>query len=143
MRRRMPAQAPSAAGFQTAATRRPAETSMAMAKARALKEAGRLTEETLLETTRRGETALAMAHLALAAGLPIHALERAAAMRSAKGMVSLVWKAGYTMRAGMAVQMLLARLPPNALMGQGPGGSFPLSAEEMRWQIDFLARAGR
>ena len=41
-----------------------------------------------------------------------------------------------------AVQALLARLPPPAVLPAGPGGSFPLAVDEMRWQVDFLARAG-
>jgi hypothetical protein len=70
-------------------------------------------------------------------------VDRAASLRSAKGMVSLVWKAGFTMRAAIAAQFLLARLPPDTVLTAGAGDSFPLAVEEMRWQLDFLGRMGR
>jgi hypothetical protein len=38
---------------------------------------------------------------------------------------------------------LLARLAPNDVLRPGPAESFPLAIEEMRWQLDFLARMGR
>jgi hypothetical protein len=69
-------------------------------------------------------------------------VDRASTLRSAKGMVSLVWKAGFTMRVAVALQTLLARLAPDAVLTAGPGGGFPLAVEEMRWQLEFLARMG-
>jgi len=92
---------------------------------------------------QRGELRLAAALLAVAAGLPVSVVDRASTLRSAKGMVSLVWKAGFTMRAAVPVQTLLARLAPNDVLRPGPAESFPLAIEEMRWQLDFLARMGR
>jgi hypothetical protein len=57
--------------------------------------------------------------------------------------VSLVWKAGFTMRVAVAMQTLLARLAPDAVLTGGAGGAFPLAVEEMRWQLEFLGRMGR
>jgi len=126
------------------ATRRMDQTiEQAMAEARALDGEGRLTEHALLEATRQGETRLAAALLAVASGMPIAMVDRAASLRSAKGFVSLAWKAGFTMRAAGALQTVLARLAPGASLPAGPGGSFPLAVEEMRWQLDFLGRIGR
>ena len=69
-------------------------------------------------------------------------MDRASSLRSAKGLVSLVWKAGFTMRVAVALQILLARLAPDTVLTAGPGGSFPLAVEEMRWQLEFLSRMG-
>ena len=80
--------------------------------------------------------------LAIAAGTPVSAVDRASSLRSAKGLVSLVWRAGFTMRAAVALQALLARLAPDAVLTAGPDGGFPLAVEEMRWQLEFLARMG-
>ena len=114
----------------------------ALAAARALVEENRLTEDALLGATQRGENRFAAALLAVAAEVPLSVVDRAGSLRSAKGLVSLVWKAGFSMRVAGAVQALLARLPPPAVLPAGPGGSFPLAVEEMRWQVDFLSRAG-
>jgi hypothetical protein len=57
--------------------------------------------------------------------MPASVVDRAATLRSAKGLVSLAWKAGFTMRSGMAVQSVLARLAPDTILMPGPGGGFP------------------
>jgi Uncharacterised protein conserved in bacteria (DUF2336) len=118
-------------------------TEQALALARALAECGKLTEEDVLGAARRGEARYGAALLAVAAGTSVAVVDRAAALRSAKGLVSLVWKAGFTMRSAIALQGLLARLAPDAILAGGPGGDFPLGVEEMRWQIEFLDRMGR
>jgi uncharacterized protein (DUF2336 family) len=115
----------------------------AMAKARAVASRGELAEETLLAAARRGEARYAAALLAVAAGTPVSVVDRASSLRSAKGLVSLVWQAGFTMRIAVALQTLLARLAPDSVLTAGPAGSFPLAVEEMRWQLEFLARMGR
>jgi hypothetical protein len=74
-------------------------------------------------------------------GAPV--VERAATLRSAKGIVSLVWKAGFGMRAAVPLQTLLARLGPEALLRPTANGGFPLAVEEMRWQLEFLTQMGR
>jgi hypothetical protein len=81
--------------------------------------------------------------LAVAAGTSVSVVDRAASLRSAKGLVSLVWKAGFTMRSAVALQSLLARLAPDAVISGGQCGNFPLGVEEMRWQLEFLDRMGR
>ena len=47
------------------------------------------------------------------------------------------------MRVAVAMQTLLARLAPDAVLTGGAGGAFPLAVEEMRWQLEFLGRMGR
>ncbi len=125
------------------ARRRDSTLEEALATARTLAAQGQLTEAVLLEAAQRGESRLVTALIAVGSGVPIAMVDRAASLRSAKGLVSLAWKAGFTMRAAAALQTLLARLAPATTLMAGPGGSFPLAVEEMRWQLDFLARLGR
>ena len=115
---------------------------MAVGEARRLSRSGLLTEQSLLGAVRRGDSEMASALLAVAAEVPVELVERAASLRSSKGLVSLVWQAGFSMRAGSAVQGLLGLLPPGEVLGAGPGGGFPLSVDEMRWQMEFLTREG-
>ena len=68
------------------------------------------------------------------------AVDHAAALRSAKGMVSLVWKAGFSMQAATPLQVLLARLPPDEVARPDAAGGFPFATEELRWQVEFLSR---
>lgn len=115
----------------------------AMAEARSLAARGTLGEEVLLEAASRGEVRRSTALLAAAAGVGFAVVERAASLRSAKGLVSLCWKAGFGMQAATAMQTLLGRIPPAKLLVPGPSGGFPLAPEEMRWQIDVLIKMGR
>ena len=66
-------------------------------------------------------------------------------LRSAKALVSLVWKAEFSMRVAGPVQMLLGQLGPQEVLQTGDEGSegFSLTQDEMRWQVDFLTRMGR
>jgi uncharacterized protein (DUF2336 family) len=110
--------------------------------AEALASAGGPTEQTLLAAVRRGDSALAAACLASAAGVPLAAVERAVRLRSAKGLVSLLWRAGFSMDAAAPVQALLAGLAPGEVLPPGPAGSFPLGTEEMGWHVDLLGHGG-
>ncbi len=112
----------------------------AMTIAQGLAEAGALDENALMEAIERGEARIAGAMLAVAAAVPVTVVDRAARLRSAKGLVSLIWKAGFTMRCAAPLQMLLA--PANTLRANSSGG-FPLAADEMRWQLGFLTQIAR
>ncbi len=118
----------------------PAEVDL-QASLRRLHAAGALTEAVLLDAVRAGDARRASAILAIASGLPMAAVERAATLRSAKALVSLTWRAGFGMRAGSAVQVVPGGLEPGALLPPSPTGGFPLTEAEMTWQIEVLAAA--
>ena len=115
----------------------------AMVEARQLLCEHRLDEAALLAAIQRGEPRMATAILALAACLPASVVERAATLRSSKALISLVWKAGFSMNVAGPLQTLLARLNPATILRPAPGGGFPLAVDEMRWQLDFLRDMGR
>ena len=108
--------------------------------ARARGAGGQLTETELLGVVGRGEARLAATMLSIAANVPLAVVERAATLGSAKGVVSLVWRAGFSMKIAVPLQSLLTRLAPGSLLRPGTAGGFPLAVEEMRWQIEFLGR---
>jgi uncharacterized protein (DUF2336 family) len=112
----------------------------ALAEAYGMMAEQRLTEEALLAAAQRGNRNRCAAMLAVAAGVPLTSVNRAALLRSARGIVALLWKAGFSMRVAAPLQLLLARLPPSAVLYRRNGGEFPLGVPEMRWQIDFLGR---
>jgi uncharacterized protein (DUF2336 family) len=110
-------------------------------RAAQMKAEGRLNEASFLAAVEHGDDRLAAAILALAAGVSPAELHHARMLRSAKAVISLAWRAGFSMRAGAAAQTMLAQISPLAILRPGPAGGFPLTVEEMRWQIDFLACA--
>ncbi len=113
-----------------------------MEAARALNAAGGLGEPALLAALRAGELRRAAAMLAVAAGVGLDAIDRASRLRSAKAFVSLVWKANFGMHVAAAIQATIGQISPAAILPAAAGGGFPLSPEEMRWQMEFLSRMG-
>ena len=103
---------------------------------------GGLDEAALLRAAQGGEARLLGALLSVAAGVPLGVVDRAARLRSAKGLVSLIWKAGFSMRVAGPVQAVLARLSPPQLLLAAADGRFPLEPSEMRWQVHFLSHVG-
>ena len=118
-------------------------TEQALAEAHRLLMRRKLSEDAVQEAIQRGNSRLAAALLAVAADVPVAVVDRAASLRSAKGLVSLIWKAGFSMKLSGPIQATLAHLSPAAMLTATPNGGFPLSVEEMRWQLDFLRRIGR
>lgn len=114
-----------------------------MDAARALAAAGALSEPALLRALRGGEVRKAASMLAVAAGVGLDVIDRAVRLRSAKGFVSLLWKAGFQMGVAGTVQAMIGQIGPAATLTAMSGGGFPLTPEEMRWQLDFLERTGR
>jgi uncharacterized protein (DUF2336 family) len=115
--------------------------SAALSRAAALQMSGRLDEAAVLDALRRGALTLASAMLSVKADVSIHVIERARTLRNAKGLVSLTWRAGMSMQAAVALQAVLARLRPAAILKPGRLGEFPLTAAEMRTELDLLGVA--
>lgn len=104
--------------------------------------AGDLNEIKLIEAANAGDNRLAAAILAVASGVPVATIDRAVQLRSAKGLISLASRAGFTMRAGVILQATLGRLGPGETLPPATDGDFPLSSSEMDWQIELLAEPG-
>jgi uncharacterized protein (DUF2336 family) len=110
----------------------------AVTRAQALKQSGKLDDSIILEAVRRNADKEAMAMLAAKAGVSLAVVERACVLRSAKGVVSLAWKAGLTVQTAVVLQMALAHIAPDAVLRPGQNDGYPLTDDEMRWQLAFL-----
>lgn len=58
--------------------------------------------------------------------------------KSAKAATAMVWKAGLGMRLALEVQKQLLKLAPRDLLCPRAGSDYPLSEEDMTWQIEFF-----
>jgi uncharacterized protein (DUF2336 family) len=108
-----------------------------------LKAAKSLDESVLLNAARGGELRRAAGTLAVASGIPLATIDRAIDLRSAKALVSLAWRAGFSMQGATVVQSALGQLAPSNMLAPGPNGGFPLSEEEMGWQLELLKSPAR
>jgi uncharacterized protein (DUF2336 family) len=107
----------------------------------ALKKAGKLDDAFLESAIERGSRDLAIASLALLAGLAPETVARIFQTGSAKAVTAVVWRAGLSMRIAFKVQTLLLRLPSGELLPARDGVHFPLGESEMTWHLNYF-RAG-
>ncbi|MBI5165376.1 MAG: DUF2336 domain-containing protein [Magnetospirillum sp.] len=128
-----------AADAPTRATaRRDSDESAAVARAQKLHAAGKL-DETMIDTALSGgDHAFVVAALAVRAHLPLPLVQKVVKTQSAKGMVAVTWKAKLSAAAAVQLQSRLLRLSSSRLLS-ARGGNWPLTSDEMTWQLEFLA----
>ncbi len=100
---------------------------------------GKLDEEAILERLGKGDRSFVSAALSLLAQIGPDVVQKIAAMESPKGVTALAWKAGLGMRAAVQLQLRLARIAPGKILHPKNGVDFPLTTEEMSWQLEFFA----
>jgi len=112
-----------------------------LSRARDLHEKGELNERKIAaalgsKADKKGE--FVRAAVAVLAGVKTGIVERAQETKTAKGIVALAWKAGLSVEFSVELQTRLAQIQPREVL-KPKSGEFPLTEEEMNWQLDFLA----
>lgn len=107
--------------------------------AKELKKAGKLDETAVLGALQAGEHEFVTAALSVLAGIPLGSVDKIVSAQSAKGIVSVVWKAGLSMKMAVQVQKKVAQVSPRNLLSPSANSDFPLTEDEMSWQLDFLS----
>ena len=110
-------------------------------QARSMHAEGTLTEEEVDDAIFRGDRAFVVHALALLAGVSDGIVEAILNAHSAKGVVAIVWKAGLGMRLAMKVQMQIAQIAPSSVVKARDGVDFPLTEDELTWQLEFFGAA--
>ncbi|MCH8236976.1 MAG: DUF2336 domain-containing protein [Proteobacteria bacterium] len=57
--------------------------------------------------------------------------------KSAKGIMALAWKSGLSGRMGVQMQQRMGRIAPSEVLMPADDDDFPLSDDELRWQLEF------
>ncbi|MDJ0980472.1 MAG: DUF2336 domain-containing protein [Kiloniellales bacterium] len=111
-------------------------------RAKALEAKGELTEAVIAEALGAGDRGFVAAALAEKSGLAETAIAKVLDAQSAKGVVSLAWKAGLSAEFAVQLQTRLGGIAPGDLL-RPRGGGYPLSEDEMTWQLElFESMAG-
>jgi len=108
--------------------------------ARAAYRNGELTDEfiqALADTNKFDDIVASLSELAK---LPHSVVHRVLKSRHGKVICALAWKAGLSMRTAFLLQTGPAHVPPPQLIMAKDGTDYPLSAEEMEWQLDYFIR---
>jgi uncharacterized protein (DUF2336 family) len=103
-----------------------------------LVESGGLTEDVLSDALAMRDfefVALAIAHMAKTSQGEI---EKIFEMKAAKPIVAISWSAGLSMRMALQLQKDMGQVPPKELMYPKGGTDYPLSDEDLEWQLEFL-----
>lgn len=98
-------------------------------------------EQAFLAAAARQDADHCIRLLADKAGLDPALVARAARLRSAKALIGIAWRAGFSPAVALPLQVVVGGLPPEAALSPTETQDWPLSAEEMRWQLQALTGA--
>lgn len=59
-------------------------------------------------------------------------------LHKARPVIAMAWKAGLSMRMALRLQQDIAQIPPKELIYPKGGTDYPLTREEIQWQLEFL-----
>ena len=99
---------------------------------------GSLSEAVITDALGKGDRGFVIAALAQLGEISVNLVSKAVSMSSPKGVTAMAWNAGLGMRTAVQLQLRLARVPPTKVLQARDGIDYPLSEDEMRWQIDFF-----
>jgi len=109
-----------------------------VARARQLFADGSLTDDEVALALARRENSFVMEALALRAGYPAERIHRMVQVRSARTIVALSWKAGFSARFAMDLQTQLAHIQPIKIINARDGIDYALSISEMEEQLSLF-----
>ncbi len=107
-------------------------------RARKLHEAGKLDKKIITEALDGKDREFVITALGLRTGLNPDVIEKVISTNSVKGIIAVAWKARLPMSLAVKFQKRLLRMAPKDLLLSRGGAPFPLSEEEMEWQLDFF-----
>lgn len=94
--------------------------------------------EAMSQALADGDRGLVQSGLALRCGFRENVVEKILGSGSPKAITALAWKAGLSMRFAMQLQVQLGGITPQNVLNAQNGTDFPLSTEQMEWQLDFF-----
>jgi len=106
-------------------------------RAKILFDRNELDDKAVHEASQSGEVEFVKVALTLMSGINPTTVSKIIEIASAKGIVSLCWKAGLSMPTAMLIQKRIAKVPPREVQGSAEG-EYPFTDEEMTWQLEFF-----
>lgn len=123
-------------GEELAAEEKPAE--RPTDRAARLNKDGKLTEAVLEASLTEGDRAFVLAGLAELSQIGLPIVDRIIGTHAPRAVTALVWRAGLSMRFARQVQLRIAQIPPKTALNARDGVHYPMTDEEMRWQLEFF-----
>lgn len=102
---------------------------------------GKLDEAVIADALALHEEEFVVAALACMAKTSLSNVKYIFSLHAAKPIVTLSWRAGLSMRMALQLQQGLGRVPYQEIVYPRDGTDYPLTEEELRWQMDYLGLA--
>lgn len=100
------------------------------------RDAGLLDERRLAKQLEQGETDYVKAALIELSGLPSKTVNQMMGTRTAKAMVAIAWKAGFSMDLAVRLQRDFAKIDNADMLRAKPDGGFPLTEADLDWFVE-------
>lgn len=100
--------------------------------------AGKMTQEALSDALAWQETDFVIFGLAHFAQVHPHIVKRIVETVTPKPLVALCWRARLPMRLCTELQHRLAKVPVQELIYAKGGTEYPMTVDEMKWQLEFF-----
>jgi uncharacterized protein (DUF2336 family) len=97
-----------------------------------------LDEEVISDALGMRDKGFVTEAIALRAKISYSDVERIIEMKAAKPLIAICWKADLSMRMALRVQKELGHIPPKDLVYPKGGTDYPLSDEDLNWQLEFM-----
>lgn len=104
---------------------------------------GKLDEDTLSDAMAMRDSAFVNTAIALRIGVPVEVVTKVFELKAPKPIVALAWHAGLSMRMALALQKNMGHVRPQELIYPREGTDYPLTEDEIRWQLEFLGLKGK
>lgn len=114
----------------------------ALLRARRLNRRGRLGVDDVDDAIFAGDRPFVVAALSVLAGQPVDTVDRIIRSQSARGVVALAWSAKLPMSMAIKLQVQTARIARERILRGTLDESYPLTDDEMRWQLNFFGATG-
>lgn len=97
-----------------------------------------LDSKVILAALEAGNILFVVHAMAKRSDLDAEAVRKLFTLRSARTVVAVTWKSGLDMEVAMALQRRGANIPFDKIIHPAPDGDFPLSQQDLEWQLDLL-----
>lgn len=94
-------------------------------------------EEAIRAALSDGNQEKVLSGIAELAGADQRVVGKIIASANGKTIAAIVWKAGLSMEFAVALQVDLARVPKDQVVKPADDGGFPLTQEELKWELYF------
>lgn len=109
-----------------------------LALAERLLESGKLDAKVLKNAIQANDLCLVLAALTVRSSVTQDVVKKVFSGQNPKGIIALTWRSNLSMEMAVLMQERIGRIPPIEVLGPKSDGSFPLSEDEMKWQLEFF-----